>query len=90
MSDRTISLKLSSKLLQQAEEIAGKDELLHDFLISAIENEVQRRQVFTNKTDFWQKVEKLRELMKQEGIEIDPQEIWGDIRDKGIGREIIL
>jgi predicted ArsR family transcriptional regulator len=90
MGDRTISLKLSSKLLQQAEEIAGKDELLHDFLISAIENEVQRRQVFTNKADFWQKVEKLRELMKQEGIEIDPQEIWGDIRDKGIGREIIL
>jgi hypothetical protein len=38
MSDRTISLKLSSKLLQQAEELAGNAESLHDFqlLISLI------------------------------------------------------
>jgi hypothetical protein len=43
-----------------------------------------------NKVYFWQEVERLRERMQQEEIEIDSQEIWRDVRDKGIGREITL
>jgi uncharacterized protein (DUF1778 family) len=42
MTDKTISLKLTSELLQKAEKIAGNAESLNDFLVSAIENEVQR------------------------------------------------
>ena len=88
MSDRTINLKLSSELLQQAEDVAGSDERLHDFLVSAIENEVQRQQTPIRKVDFWQKLEKLKNQMQQEDIKIKPEEIWGDVRDKDAGREI--
>ena len=38
MTDKTISLKLTSELLQKAEEIAGNGANLHDFLVTAIEN----------------------------------------------------
>ncbi len=90
MTDTTISLKLTPELLEKAQEIAGNAENLHDFLVSAIENEVQRRQISVKKIDFWQGLEKLKIKMQEEGIEINPQEIWGDVRDKEIGREIIL
>ena len=90
MTEKTISLKLTSKLLQKAEEIAGNAENLNDFLVTAIENEVQRRQVSLKKIDFWQGLEQLKIKMQEEGIEINPPEIWGDVRDKEIGREIIL
>ena len=28
--------------------------------------------------------------MQHEGIEIDTEEIWGDVRDKELGRDVIL
>lgn len=90
MTDKTISLKLTSELLQQAEEIAGDAEKLHDFLVSAIENEIERRQTSVRKIDFWQGLEQLKNKMQEEEIEIDSTKIWGDIRDKEPGREIIL
>lgn len=90
MTDKTISLKLTSELLHKAEEIAGNEANLHDFLVNAIENEVKRRQTLLEQTDFWQGLEQLKIEMKQEGIDINPQEIWRDVRNKEIGRDIIL
>jgi hypothetical protein len=85
-----ISLKLSQELLQQAQEIAGSAENLHDFIIGAIAQEIQRHKSPAKKTKFWEDVEKLRTKMQQEGIEINTEEIWGDVRDKDLGREVIL
>jgi hypothetical protein len=85
-----VSLKLSQEIFQQAQEIAGSAENLHDFLIGAIESEIQRHKSLGKKTKFWENVEKLRIKMQQENIEIDTEEIWGDVRDKDFGREIIL
>ncbi|MDJ0743456.1 MAG: hypothetical protein QNJ32_08845 [Xenococcaceae cyanobacterium MO_167.B27] len=87
---QTISLRLSSELLPQAEEIAGSAENLHDFLVSAIAREIQRRKSPAKKTSFWEEVAKLRTEIQQEGIEIDTEEIWGDVRDKELGRDVIL
>ena len=85
-----ISLKLPSELLHQAEQIAGSTDNLQDFFVNAIEKEIHRRQSPSTKTNFWQEVTKLRTEMQQEGIEIDTEEIWGDVRDRGIGRDVIL
>ncbi|NJL51081.1 MAG: hypothetical protein HC930_00670 [Hydrococcus sp. SU_1_0] len=85
-----ISLKLPQELLQQAQEIAGNAENLHDFLIGAIESEIKRHQSPAKKTKFWEDVEQLRTKMQQEGIEINIEEIWGDVRDRDLGREVIL
>jgi hypothetical protein len=87
---QTIALKLPQELLQQAQEIAGSAENLHDFLIGAIESEIKRHKSPAKKTKFWEDVEKLRTKMQQEGIEINTEEIWGDVRDKDLGREVIL
>ena len=40
--------------------------------------------------DFWQKLKKLKQQMQEEDIEINTQEIWVDVRDKEVGREITL
>jgi hypothetical protein len=85
-----IPLKLPQELLQQVQEIAGSAEAVHDFLISAIESEIQRHKYPAKKTKFWEDVAKLRTKMQQEGIEINTEEIWGDVRDKKLGREVIL
>jgi HPt (histidine-containing phosphotransfer) domain-containing protein len=87
---QAITLKLSQELLQQAQEIAGSAENLHAFLIGAIESEMQRHKSPVKKTKFWENVEILRTKMQQEGIEINTEEIWGDVRDQDLGREIIL
>ncbi len=89
MNTQPITLQLSSELLAQAQEIAGNLGL-HNFLIRAIEHEIQRCRPSAPKTKFWESVERLRAQMQAEGIEIDPDEIWGDVRDQSPGREVIL
>lgn len=86
---QVISLKLSSELLQQAEKIVGNTDNLQDFFADAIAKEIERCNPYT-KTNFWQGVERLREEMQQEEIEINAEEIWGDVRDTEIGRDIVL
>jgi hypothetical protein len=87
---QTIALKLPQELLQQAQEIAGSAENLHDFLIGAIESEIKRHKSPAKKNKFWGDVEKLQTKMQLEGIEINTEEIWGDVRDKDLGREVSL
>ena len=35
-------------------------------------------------------VENIRAQMKTEGIEVNPEEICGDVRDRSEGREVVL
>lgn len=42
------------------------------------------------KPGFWESVERFRQELMEEGTEIDPDEVWKDVRDKSPGREIIL
>jgi hypothetical protein len=90
MTTEPITLQLSPELLAMAQELAGSPENLHNFLIRAIEHEVQRTQPFTQKSRFWESVERLQTEMAAEGIEIDPDEIWGNVRSRSPGREIKL
>ena len=89
MSTQPITLQLSPELLAQAQEIAGNLGL-HNFLIRAIENEIQRCQPSVPKKEFWEGVERLRVQMQAEGIEIDTDRIWGNVRDRSPGRDVIL
>ena len=86
---QVISLKLSPELIQQAEQIVGNSDDLQDFFVNAIAKEIERRKS-SIQTKFWQELDLLREEMQQEGIEIDTEEIWGDVRDKEIGRDVVL
>ncbi|MCC5663140.1 type II toxin-antitoxin system Phd/YefM family antitoxin [Nostoc sp. CHAB 5784] len=42
------------------------------------------------KPDFWESLERFRQEIMEEGTEIDPDEVWKDVRDKSPGREILL
>jgi hypothetical protein len=86
----TITLQLPPELLAQAQAIAQNPDDLQKFLIRAIKQEILRYQAPTHKHNFWKAVEKIRTEMQSEGIEIDTDEIWGDVRDRSTGREVTL
>ena len=87
-----ISLQLPPDLLSQVQALAGSPENLQGFLIHAIEQEVQRSssQRLTGEQDFWHKLQQLHAEMQAEGIEINPDEIWGNVRSRTPGREVNL
>ena len=72
---QNITLQLSQELLQKVQDLAGKKGI-NDFLIDAINGEIQRCQSLNKKINFWQELEQLKAKMEQEEIDIDPQEIW--------------
>jgi hypothetical protein len=85
----SITLQLPNDLLEQVQSLAGTENF-QGFLISAIEHEVQRHQPSGTKQAFWDNLHELRVQMQAEGTEINPDEIWGDLRDRSVGREISL
>ena len=42
------------------------------------------------KSSFSSALKKFREELIEEGIEIDPDEVWGDVLSTSPGREVIL
>jgi hypothetical protein len=90
MTTQPITLQLPPELLAQAQAIAGSPENLQDFVIRAIEHEIDRCQEQKPKKDFATALRKFREQMIADGIEIDPDEIWGDVRDRSPGRDVEL
>jgi hypothetical protein len=91
MTLRSITLILPNELLVQLQQlVADSPDALHRFIIESIEHELQHRQRFRQPQAFWTKVESIRTQMKTEGIEVNPDEIWGDVRDRSPGREVVL
>jgi predicted transcriptional regulator len=76
-----ITVQLPDDLLERVQSLAGHENL-QGFLISAIEHEVERQQPSSKKQAFWANLQQLRERMQAEGTEIDPDEIWGNLRDR--------
>lgn len=91
MTLRAITLMLPSELITQLQQlVTDSPDALHQFVIQAIEHELQRRQHVSHPQAFWAKVETIRAQMQAEGIEVNPDEIWGDVRDRSPGREVVL
>lgn len=91
MTLRSITLMLPNELITQLQQlVTDSPDALHQFVIQAIEHELQRRQRVSRQQAFWAKVETIRAQMTTEGIEVNPDEIWGDVRDRSPGREVVL
>jgi hypothetical protein len=91
MSDRTITLQLPEELLAQLQQwFTDQPDDLHRFVIQAIEHELQNRQQTHPHRPFWAAVNRIRSQMDVEGIDLNPDEIWGDVRDLAPGREVNL
>ena len=91
MNEQSMTVLLPTELLTQLQQLGSNTpEALHQFVIQAIEHELQRHQPMSRSQRFWQNVESLRAQMNREEITIEPDEIWGDVRDRGPGREVVL
>lgn len=91
MTEQSMTVLLPTELLTQLQQLVpNTPEALHQFVIQAIAHELQRHQPTSRKQAFWQNVETIRAQMSIEGITIDPDEIWGDLRDRSPGREVVL
>ena len=91
MTLRSITLMLPNELITQLQQlVTDTPDALHQFVIQAIEHELQRRQRVSRQQAFWAKVETIRAQMTTEGIEVNQDEIWGDVRDRSVGREVVL
>lgn len=47
-------------------------------------------QLRSGKTSFWEALQKFRQQIELEGIDLEPEKIFEDIRDKSPGREVNL
>ena len=91
MNEQSMTVLLPTKLLTQLQQLGSNTpEALHQFVIQAIEHELQRHQPISRSQGFWHNVEGIRAQMNIEGISIEPDEIWGDVRDRSPGREVVL
>ncbi|BDM83917.1 hypothetical protein AM10699_67780 (plasmid) [Acaryochloris marina MBIC10699] len=90
MTMENITLRLSSDLIKKAKELTGDANDLQAFITDAIIKEIERRQMPKAHQNFWATVTEIREQLADEGLEIHPDDIWGDIRDSSPGREVIL
>ncbi|MCP2729232.1 hypothetical protein [Limnofasciculus baicalensis] len=87
MALKSISLVLPNELIAQLQQLmVDSPDTLDQFAIQAIEHELQRHQRVSQPQAFWAKVESIQAQMKIEGIEVNPDEIWGDVRDASGGR----
>ncbi len=58
--------------------------------IHVIEHEIQNCQQAHPQHPFWATVNRIRSQMEVEGIDLNPDEIWADSRDRTPGRKVIL
>jgi cellobiose PTS system EIIB component len=56
-------------------------------ILSVVEYE---RLLSEKPNNFWESLQQFRREMIEEGIEINPDEIWKDVRDRSPGREVTL
>lgn len=91
MTLNSLTLNLPGELLLQIQKVvAGGPEALQRFVLQAIEHELERTQRLGRQQLFFARVAEIRAEMQVEGIEVDPMEIWGDVRDRSPGREVTL
>ena len=90
MAMENITLRLSSDLIQKVNELTNDAVDLQTFITDAIAHEIERRQKPKVHQNFWDTVSEIRAEMESEGIDMDPDAIWADVRDTSPGREVIL
>lgn len=58
--------------------------------VAVILSTAEYERLLNKKSSFSSGLKKIREELVTEGLEIDPDEIWGNLRDRSPGREVLL
>ena len=88
MNTQPITLQLPLELLAQAQAIAGSPEDLQNFLIQAIGHEIERHPQPSVQKGFSESLEEFRQDYDLEKANINPDEVFSDVRDRSPGREV--
>lgn len=90
MTMETVSFSLSSDLIQKAKKLMGESGNLDAFVADAIATEIERRQMPQAHQEFWETVSQIQTDLKAEDLDLDPDEVWTEIRDPSPGREVVV
>lgn len=78
------------QLVDQAEQGTPVELTRHGKRVAVILSAEKYDQMLPQKPDFWESLTKFRERLIAENIDIDPDEVFKDIRDKSPGRDVNL
>lgn len=76
-----------SKILQNIEQGEPIQIMQQGQQIAVILSTAEYERLLQKKSSFSSALKKFREELIEEGIEIDPDEVWGDVRSTSPGRE---
>lgn len=79
-----------NKIIQEVEQGEPIEITRQGQQIAVILSTAEYELLINKRSGFWKSVEKFRQEIIEEGIEIDPNEVWKDVRDKSPGREVNL
>ena len=79
-----------NKIIQEVEQGEPIEITRHGQQIAVILSTAEYELLMNKRSGFWKSIEKFRQEIIEEGIEIDPNEVWKDVRDKSPGREVNL
>jgi PTS system cellobiose-specific IIB component len=78
------------KIFQKVEQGEAIEITRHGQQIAVLLPTTEYERLLHRKPGFWESVERFRQEIIEEGIEIDPLEVWQDVRDKSHGGEVRL
>ena len=79
-----------NKILQDVEQGEPVQITRQGQQVAVILSTAEYARLLNKKSSFSLGLKKIREELIAEGIQIDPDEIWGDVRNRSPGREVIL
>ena len=79
-----------NKIIQEVEQGEPIEITRQGQQIAVILSTAEYELLMNKRSGFWKSIEKFRQEIIEEGIEIDPNEVWKDVRDKSHGREVNL
>lgn len=79
-----------NKILQDIEQGEPIQIMQQGQQIAVILSAAKYQRLLKEKSSFSSALKEFREELIEEGIEIDPNEVWGDLRSRSPGREVIL
>jgi len=79
-----------NKIIQEVEQSEPVEITREGEQIAVIISTDEYKRLLHKSPGFWESLQQFRQEIMAEGIEIDPDEVWQDVRDKSIGREVNL
>lgn len=79
-----------NKIIQEVEQGEPIEITRQGQQIAVILSTTEYERLVNKTSGFWESLQQFRQEIIEEGIEIDPDEVWKNVRDKSPGREVNL